>query len=68
MDIYTDDNEWKSSFTELRKEWFLLTKNDLLIEILDEDLSDETDIRQTIIDRYERRIRRINHGSFFQTS
>ena len=59
IDIYSDDNEWKSSFTELRKEWFLLTKNDLLNEILDEDLSDETDIKQTIIDRYERRIRRI---------
>ena len=59
MDIYSDDNEWKSSFTELRKEWFLLAKNDLLNEILDEDLSDETDIKQIIIDRYERRIRRI---------
>ncbi len=59
MDIYSDDNEWKSSFAELRKEWFLLTKNDLLNEILDEDSSDETDSRQTIIDRYERRIRRI---------
>jgi len=59
MDIYSDDNEWKSSFAELRKEWFLLAKNDLLNEILDEDLSDETEIRQTIIDRYERRIRRI---------
>ncbi|RCL42843.1 MAG: peptidase [SAR86 cluster bacterium] len=59
IDVYSDDNEWKSSFAELRKEWFLLTKNDLLNEILDEDLSDETDIKQTIIDRYERRIRRI---------
>ncbi len=59
MDIYSDDNEWKSSFAELRKEWFLLAKNDLLNEILDEDLSDEADIKQTIIDRYERRIRRI---------
>ena len=59
MDIYSDDNEWKSSFAELRKEWFLLAKNDLLNEILDEDLSNETEIRQTIIDRYERRIRRI---------
>ena len=59
MDIYSDDNEWKSSFAELRKEWFLLTKNDLLNEILDEDSSDETDIKQTIINRYERRIRRI---------
>ena len=59
IDIYSDDNEWKSSFAELRKEWFLLTKNDLLNEILDEDLSDVTDIKQTIIDRYERRIRRI---------
>lgn len=59
MDVYSEDNEWKSSFTELRKEWFLLTKNDLLNEILDEDLSNESDIKQTIIDRYERRIRRI---------
>ncbi len=59
LDIYSDDNEWKSSFTELRKEWFLLAKNDLLNEVLDEDLSNETNSRQTIIDRYERRIRRI---------
>jgi carboxyl-terminal processing protease len=59
MDIYSDDNEWKSSFTELRKEWFLLAKNDLLNEILDKDLYDETDSKQIIIDRYERRIRRI---------
>ena len=59
MDIYSDDNEWKSSFAELRKEWFLLAKNDLLNEILEEGLSGETDGRQTIIDRYERRIRRI---------
>ena len=59
IDIYYDDNEWKSSFTELRKEWFLLAKNDLLNELLDEDLSDETDSKQIIIDRYERRIRRI---------
>ncbi len=59
LDIYSDDNEWKSSFAELRNEWFLLTKNDLLNEILDESSSNETDMRQTIIDRYERRIRRI---------
>ena len=59
MDVYFDDNKWKSSFAELRKEWFLLSKNDLLNEILDGDSSDETDIKQTIIDRYERRIRRI---------
>lgn len=59
IDIYPDDNEWKSSFAELRKEWFLLAKNDLLNEILDEDLSNKTDGRQTIVDRYERRIRRI---------
>ena len=68
MDVYPDDNEWKSSFTELRKEWFLLAKNDLLNEILDEDIPDETDSRQTIIDRYERRIRRItqrNNEDYF---
>jgi len=63
MDIYSDDNEWKNSFAELRKEWFLLAKNDLLNELLDEDLSDETDSKQIIIDRYERRIRRISQRS-----
>ena len=63
MDIYSDDNEWKSSFTELRKEWFLLAKNDLLNELLDEDLSDETDSKQIIIERDERRIRRITQRS-----
>ena len=30
MDVYSDDNEWRSSFKELRREWFLMTKNDLL--------------------------------------
>ena len=68
MDVYSDDNEWKSSFAELRKEWFLLTKNDLLNEILDEDITDETEIKQTLIDRYERRIRRItqrNNEDYF---
>ena len=50
MDVYSDDNEWKSSFAELRKDWFLLTKNDLLNEILEEDSSNENDIKQTIID------------------
>ena len=68
MDVYPDDNEWKSSFAELRKDWFLLTKNDLLHEILEEDSSNENDIKQTIIDRYERRIRRItqrNNEDYF---
>jgi len=68
IDVYSDDNEWKSSFAELRKEWFLLTKNDLLNEILDEDITDETEIKQTLIDRYERRIRRItqrNNEDYF---
>jgi hypothetical protein len=57
--VYSGDNGWKFSFAELGKEWFLLTKNGLLDGILGEDLSDKTDIKQTIIDRYERRIRRI---------
>ena len=68
IDIYSDDNQWKSSFTELRKEWFLLTKNDLLNEFLDKDLIDESEIKQTIIERYERRIRRItqrNNEDYF---
>ena len=68
MDVYSDDNEWRSSFTELRKEWFLLTKNDLLNEIFDEDITDETEIKQTLIERYERRIRRItqrNNEDYF---
>ena len=68
IDIHPDDNQWKSSFAELRKEWFLLTKNDLLNELLDADESDETEIKQILIDRYERRIRRItqrNNEDYF---
>ncbi len=68
IDIHPDDNQWKSSFAELRKEWFLLTKNDLLNELLDVDESEKTEIKQILIDRYERRIRRItqrNNEDYF---
>ncbi len=68
IDIHPDDNQWKSSFAELRKEWFLLTKNDLLNELLDADESAKTEIKQILIDRYERRIRRItqrNNEDYF---
>lgn len=68
IDIHPDDNQWKSSFAELRKEWFLLTKNDLLNELLDVDEAEKTEIKQILIDRYERRIRRItqrNNEDYF---
>ena len=68
IDIHPDDNQWKSSFAELRKEWFLLTKNDLLNELLDLEESEKTEIKQILIDRYERRIRRItqrNNEDYF---
>ena len=68
IDIHPDDNQWKSSFAELRKEWFLLTKNDLLNEFLDVDEAEKTEIKQILIDRYERRIRRItqrNNEDYF---
>ena len=56
------------TYFELRREWFLMTKNDLLIEILDADLSNIDEIKQDLIKRYERRIRRItqrNNEDFF---
>ena len=68
IDIFAEDNEWKDLFSELRREWFLMTKNDLLIEILDADLSNIDEIKQDLIKRYERRIRRItqrNNEDFF---
>ena len=68
IDIFAEDNNWKDLFSELRREWFLMTKNDLLIEILDADLSNIDEIKQDLIKRYERRIRRItqrNNEDFF---
>ena len=68
IDIFAEDNDWKDLFSELRREWFLMTKNDLLIEILDADLSNIDEIKQDLIKRYERRIRRItqrNNEDFF---
>ena len=68
IDIYSEDNQWRYSFSELRKEWFLLTKNDLLIEIIDADLPIETEVKKTLIERYERRIKRItqrNNEDYF---
>ncbi len=58
LDIYYEDNEWQSSFGDLKELWRLETKNDLLVARLSDSSSSKplVDLRK----RYENRIRRIN--------
>ena len=58
LDIYNEDNQWQSSFDELKELWRLETKNDLLVSRLSDSSSSKplVDLKK----RYENRIRRIN--------
>ena len=58
LDIYNEDNQWQSSFDDLKEIWRLETKNDLLVSILSDSSSSIplVDLKK----RYENRIRRIN--------
>ena len=58
LDIYNEDNQWQSSFDDLKEIWRLETKNDLLVSTLSDSSSSKplVDLKK----RYENRIRRIN--------
>ena len=58
LDIYSEDNQWQSSFDDLKEIWRLETKNDLLVSTLSDSSSSKplVDLKK----RYENRIRRIN--------
>ena len=58
LDIYNEDNQWQSSFDDLKEIWRLETKNDLLVSTLSDSSSSKplVDLNK----RYENRIRRIN--------
>ncbi len=58
LDIYNEDNQWQSSFDDLKEIWRLETKNDLLVSTLSDSSSSIplVDLKK----RYENRIRRIN--------
>ena len=58
LDIYTDDNIWQEDLSQLKELWRLETKNDLLISMLSDSVSEDPKI--DIIKRYKNRIRRIN--------
>ena len=69
LDIFAEDNDWRVSRDELKNNWYLTTKGDLLNEII----SDEDDInigekKSALIKRYESRIKMIlqrNNEDFF---
>ena len=57
LDIFYEDNQWKTNFDDLYKLWRLETKNDLLIAKLSDSSNSEPSI--DLIKRYKNRIRRI---------
>ena len=57
LDIYTDDNIWQEDLSQLKALWRLETKNDLLVSMLSDSVSEDPKI--DIIKRYKNRIRRI---------
>ena len=57
IDIYYDDNQWSINDEELEESWRLQTKNDLLITMIADKLSDQP--KADLIKRYKNRIRRI---------
>ena len=57
IDIYYKDNQWSSSEDLLKNVWRNETKNDLLVALMSETLSD--DPNKVLLKRYKNRIRRI---------
>ena len=57
IDIYYEDNQWSKSESHLKKIWRNETKNDLLVALMSETLSD--DPNKVLLKRYKNRIRRI---------
>ena len=57
IDIYHEDNQWPASEALLKNIWRNETKNDLLVALMSETLSDDPD--KVLLKRYKNRIRRI---------
>ena len=57
LDIFYEDNEWLSDFSEIQNLWRLETKNDLLIAKISD--SSSPDYKKDLVKRYKNRIRRI---------
>ena len=57
IDIYYEDNQWSTSEALLKNIWRNETKNDLLVVLMSETLSD--DPNKVLLKRYKNRIRRI---------
>ena len=57
IDIYYEDNQWSTSEAHLKNIWRNETKNDLLVALMSETLSD--DPNKVLLKRYKNRIRRI---------
>ena len=57
IDIYYEDNQWPASEGLLKNIWRNETKNDLLVALMSETLSD--DPNKVLLKRYKNRIRRI---------
>ncbi len=69
LDIFAEDNDWQLSKDELKNNWYLTTKSDLLNEIIsDTDDIDIDEKKSALIKRYENRIKMIlqrNNEDFF---
>ncbi|MDC1150769.1 carboxy terminal-processing peptidase [Gammaproteobacteria bacterium] len=57
IDIYYEDNQWSKSESHLKEIWRNETKNDLLVALMSDTLSDVPN--KVLIKRYKNRIRRI---------
>ena len=57
IDIYYEDNQWAESEALLKEIWRNETKNDLLVALMSETLSD--DANKVLLKRYKNRIKRI---------
>ena len=57
IDIYYEDNQWSKSESHLKEIWRNETKNDLLVALMSDTLTD--DPNKVLIKRYKNRIRRI---------
>ena len=58
LDIFYEDNQWLTNFTDLKDLWRLETKNDLLVAKISG--SSSSDPKVDLVKRYQNRIRRIN--------
>ena len=58
LDIYYEDNHWVNNESELYKIWRLQAKNDLLVAMISDELSDSP--KEDLVKRYKNRIRRVH--------